>query len=143
MYRRSGASAMAFLLVVAACTQSSERDAGVANDTASAALTYPRPDSPATRTAVPETTSGGQESASPAAPTGETVVTGTVKWFNDSKGFGFLSRDDGGRDVFVHHAAIETPASRTLTTGQKVRFILVEGPKGPAASQVRVIQNEP
>lgn len=60
---------------------------------------------------------------------------GTVKWFNDAKGFGFIQRADGG-DVFVHHTAIQADGFRTLQEGQQVEFEVVEGQKGPAAENV-------
>jgi cold shock protein len=63
-------------------------------------------------------------------------VTGTVKWFNDAKGFGFLSHE-GGKDVFVHHSAIEAEGFRSLTEGDKVEFSIEQGPKGPSAVNVR------
>ena len=63
-------------------------------------------------------------------------TTGTVKWFNDSKGFGFITREDGEKDCFVHHSAIEAQGFRTLIEGQKVEFDVVDGEKGPAASNV-------
>ena len=63
-------------------------------------------------------------------------ITGTVKWFNDSKGFGFLTRDDGERDVFVHHSAIQGEGFKSLTEGEKVEFEVVQGQKGPAAENV-------
>lgn len=63
-------------------------------------------------------------------------VTGTVKWFNDSKGFGFLTRDDGEKDVFVHYSAIQGDGFKSLTEGQRVEFEVVEGGKGPAAENV-------
>ena len=64
------------------------------------------------------------------------AVTGTVKWFNDSKGFGFLTRDDGQKDVFVHFSAIQGEGFKSLVEGQKVEFEVVEAPKGPAAENV-------
>ncbi len=64
------------------------------------------------------------------------TVTGTVKWFNDQKGFGFL-QVDGGKDVFVHQTAIQMNGFRTLVEGEKVEFNIVDGPKGPAAANVR------
>lgn len=66
-------------------------------------------------------------------------VTGTVKWFNDSKGFGFLTRDDGEKDVFVHYSAIQGNGFRSLTEGQRVEFDVVDGQKGPAAENVVAI----
>lgn len=65
------------------------------------------------------------------------MATGTVKWFNDSKGFGFISQDNGGDDVFVHFSAIQGSGFRTLTEGQKVSFDVQSGPKGPQASNVQ------
>ncbi len=62
-------------------------------------------------------------------------VTGTVKWFNDSKGFGFISREDGP-DVFVHHSAIQGEGFRTLNEDQAVEFEVVKGPKGDQAQNV-------
>ena len=63
-------------------------------------------------------------------------VQGTVKWFNDSKGFGFLTRDDGEKDVFVHHSAIQGTGFKSLTEGQRVEFSLTTRDKGPAAEDV-------
>ena len=57
--------------------------------------------------------------------------SGTVKWFNDSKGFGFITPEDGSRDCFVHHSAIQTDGFRSLAEGEKVEFDMVEGQKGP------------
>lgn len=62
--------------------------------------------------------------------------TGTVKWFNNEKGFGFIQPDDGGKDLFVHHTAIQMRGMRTLTEGQRVEFEAGEGPKGPKAENV-------
>ena len=60
---------------------------------------------------------------------------GTVKWFNDAKGFGFIAQD-GGDDVFVHHTAIQAEGFKTLEEGARVKFDIVDGPKGPAAANV-------
>lgn len=64
--------------------------------------------------------------------------TGTVKWFNDQKGFGFLEQA-GGEDVFVHHSAIVAEGHRTLVEGDQVEFTIEQGQKGPAAADVRKI----
>ncbi|AIV07544.1 MULTISPECIES: transcription antiterminator/RNA stability regulator CspE [Vibrio] len=63
-------------------------------------------------------------------------VTGSVKWFNETKGFGFLTQDNGGQDVFVHFNAIVADGFKTLTEGQKVSFNVEEGKKGPQATEV-------
>jgi cold shock protein len=62
-------------------------------------------------------------------------IQGTIKWFNSTKGFGFISRE-GGPDVFVHYSAIQGKGYRSLEEGQKVEFTLEQGPKGPQASNV-------
>jgi len=67
------------------------------------------------------------------------MTQGTVKWFNESKGFGFISLDDGSKDVFVHHSSIEMEGYKTLAEGQRVEFDVVQGQKGPAAEKVRGI----
>ena len=64
------------------------------------------------------------------------ATMGTVKWFNDSKGFGFVTRDDGEKDVFVHHSSILGEGFKTLAEGEKVEFDVVQGQKGPAAENL-------
>ncbi len=66
------------------------------------------------------------------------MATGTVKWFNESKGFGFIAPSDGSADVFVHFSAIVGDGFRTLAEGQTVSYEVENGPKGPQASQVTV-----
>ena len=64
------------------------------------------------------------------------MPAGTVKWFSDSKGFGFIAREEGEGDVFVHHTAIQMDGFRTLREGDRVQFEIVQGPKGPQADNV-------
>ncbi len=63
-------------------------------------------------------------------------TSGTVKWFNNEKGYGFIARDDGEGDCFVHHSAIQADGFRSLNEGDRVEFEVVQGQKGPAASDV-------
>ncbi len=65
------------------------------------------------------------------------MATGTVKWFNDAKGFGFVTPDNGGDDLFAHFSAINMNGFKTLTEGQKVSFDIVDGPKGKQASNIQ------
>jgi CspA family cold shock protein len=64
--------------------------------------------------------------------------TGTVKWFNDSKGYGFISRESGG-DIFVHHSSINGNGFKSLNEGDRVEFVVTQGQKGPAAGDVTVL----
>jgi CspA family cold shock protein len=65
------------------------------------------------------------------------MATGTVKWFNDGKGFGFITPDEAGDDLFVHHTAIQASGFKSLSEGAKVSYDAEQGPKGPAAANVR------
>ncbi len=67
------------------------------------------------------------------------MATGKVKWFNDAKGFGFIEQEEGGKDIFVHFSAIQDEGFKTLREGQEVSFDVVEGPKGPQATNVTKI----
>jgi cold shock protein len=67
------------------------------------------------------------------------MATGTVKWFNDDKGFGFITPDEGGKDLFVHHTGIEGSGFRSLREGAKVSYESEEGPKGPKAVNVQAL----
>ncbi len=67
------------------------------------------------------------------------MAQGTVKWFNGEKGFGFISQDSGGADVFVHYSEIEAAGFRSLEEGQRVEFAVSQGAKGPQATGVRIV----
>jgi CspA family cold shock protein len=71
------------------------------------------------------------------------MLLGTVKWFNDAKGFGFIEPEEGGPDVFAHFSAIEMEGFRTLKQGSKVSFELVKGPKGDLAQNIRSVVTQP
>ncbi len=70
------------------------------------------------------------------------MSTGTVKWFNAEKGYGFITQDDGGPDVFVHFSAIQGEGYRNLDEGMKVEFDVTQGQKGPQASNVRPVVDQ-
>jgi CspA family cold shock protein len=67
------------------------------------------------------------------------MANGTVKWFNDQKGYGFITPDDGGKDLFVHQSAIDATGFRSLAEGAKVSYETEQGPKGPSAANVRAL----
>ncbi len=67
------------------------------------------------------------------------MAVGTVKWFNSEKGYGFITQDGGGPDVFAHFSAIQATGYRTLEENQRVEFEITQGPKGPQADQIRTI----
>jgi cold shock protein len=71
----------------------------------------------------------------------EKMATGTVRWFNDDKGYGFITPEDGGKDVFVHHSAISGSGLKSLSEGAKVEYEVEEGPKGPQARDVSVVSS--
>jgi CspA family cold shock protein len=84
--------------------------------------------------------SGDPPQALGADPEGKCFMAeGTVKWFNAEKGFGFITPEGGGTDLFVHHTAIQTQGFRSLDEQQRVSFDVVDGPKGPQASNVKKI----
>ena len=65
-----------------------------------------------------------------------TTQTGTVKWFNESKGYGFIAPDDGGKDLFAHHREIQGTGFKSLAENARVQFVVTQGPKGPQASNI-------
>ena len=67
------------------------------------------------------------------------MATGTVKWFNDAKGFGFVTPDDGGEDLFAHFSAIQSAGFKSLKEGQKVSFEVTQGQKGKQASSIKIV----
>jgi cold shock protein len=67
------------------------------------------------------------------------MATGTVKWFSDEKGYGFITPDEAGKDLFVHHSAIEGSGFKSLAEGAKVSYETQQGPKGPAATSVQLV----
>lgn len=67
------------------------------------------------------------------------MAIGTVKWFNETKGFGFITPEDGGKDLFAHYSSIQSNGFKTLQEGQRVEFTVAPGAKGPQATQIRVI----
>jgi cold shock protein len=67
------------------------------------------------------------------------MAFGTVKWFNGEKGFGFITQDDGGADVFAHYSAISASGFRNLEENQRVEFDITQGPKGPQAASIRAL----
>ncbi len=70
------------------------------------------------------------------------MAIGSVKWFNDAKGYGFIQQDGSDKDVFVHYTAIQGEGFKTLAEGQKVEFELIDGPKGPQAANVSKVQQQ-
>ena len=67
------------------------------------------------------------------------MAKGTVKWFNDAKGFGFITPEDGSKDLFAHHTEVQMDGYKSLKEGQAVEFEPTQGPKGPAASKIRAV----
>ena len=76
------------------------------------------------------------ESSTSSVTTGQQKLSGTVKWFNDAKGFGFITPDDGGEDLFAHFSSIQMNGFKTLKEGQKVTFEIAQGPKGKQALNI-------
>lgn len=67
------------------------------------------------------------------------MATGTVKWFNDAKGFGFITPEDGGKDLFAHYSEIQAGGFKSLAEGQHVEFVVRQGGKGPQAAEIRIV----
>ncbi len=67
------------------------------------------------------------------------MATGTVKWFNDAKGFGFIAPEGGGKDLFAHVSEIQASGYKSLSEGQRVEFVVKQGPKGPQAGDIKVV----
>ncbi len=67
------------------------------------------------------------------------MATGTVKWFDDAKGFGFITPDDGGKDLFAHHTSIRMDGFKSLKEAQKVSYDVAQGPKGPSATNIQAV----
>jgi len=67
------------------------------------------------------------------------MAIGTVKWFNDAKGFGFITPEDGGKDLFAHFSEIQAGGFKSLSEGQRVQFVVKQGAKGPQASEIQVV----
>jgi CspA family cold shock protein len=84
-------------------------------------------------------TGGRVKSAVVLAERRRAMATGTVKWFNDAKGFGFITPDDGGKDLFAHHSEIQMDGFKSLKEGQAVEFETTQGAKGPAAARIRAV----
>ncbi len=76
------------------------------------------------------------DSSTTSSPEGTEKLTGTVKWFNDAKGFGFITPDNGGEDLFAHFSSIQMNGFKTLKEGQKVAFEIAQGPKGKQALNI-------
>src|SRR5512132_2280770 len=89
--------------------------------------------------AITPSGAGDVRSSAPAHVKETCMATGTVKWFNAEKGFGFIEQDGGGPDVFVHYSAIESNGYRSLDEAQRVEFEVTQGPKGPQADKLRAI----
>jgi CspA family cold shock protein len=67
------------------------------------------------------------------------MATGTVKWFNDAKGFGFITPEDGSKDLFAHFSEVQGSGFKSLAEGQRVEFVVKQGPKGPQATEIRIV----